>query len=786
MRAIVRDRTGRPTRVVYISRQAFGRVLIDRDGGLLASTTRGLARIGDALRLLEPDGERELMSNSLMATVGESPTMGVAYTMLEDHDGNIWIGSSAGLDRFRDSKFTPVRGPDTSFTYSVAAGPGNSILAANWNSGLLKIEGHSRVTTVENVGPQISALYTDPSGSVWAASPSKLWHSDAYGDFKTVPVPPRLLQPWVSNMAMDTAGDIWLSSNTLVRRSGTGEWSSLPRDNGFGDRSAPRAMLADPAGGTWLSRGSDIIRIEDGVPRDMVALSKRVQVGAIQSFAQRNGHLWIAGLNGVALMLGNEVLNLKVATGPPFSQISAVLETREGDLWVRGADDAWLVNREELRRVLVDKHLALEVEHFDALDGLASAGLRTKSMLAQAGDGTIWFGTRQGLAWIDPKQLARPTVAPRLRVKYVTVDGTMRSAKEPIVLPPLSHRLEIAYTALELGYPERIEFKFKLEGFDREWQSAAGRRIAYYNDLPPGNYHFRFMSTDRTGRWHEDPADHASVEIRAMPAWFETFWSKVAAVILMVLIIGSLFRLRMRHVTSQLQKKLSSQVAEQERIARARQDERDRIARDLHDTLIQSTQGLIYIFQGLADRVVTDEGTRIKLDNALVRANEVAIEGRDMIEDLRLPVNFAPDLARAFEEIASEVGEGRGTQFDAAVKGTVQKIEASVYEAVCRIGREALINAFRHSRATLIRVQIEYGKDNLSLSVKDDGIGLPVEMRYASRIPGHWGIQGMRERADRIGASFQLLADTEGGTEMRLTIPASEAYTALAKASFRA
>jgi signal transduction histidine kinase len=773
-------RPGLQLKVIKISSRAFGRALADRDGGLVVSTPSGLAHIGDLRRLFEPGGEQQLMKDELPLARDVGQPAALVWSITEDNDGNVWVASNGALERFRDSRFTPLPIPGTSYSYSVVPGEHGSVWAANWDSGLLKVDDHHRISRVGEFGPHTGALYRDASGTIWMTTDAGLWHSDAQGKFTSVPVPESFLQPWVSNMVVDASGNPWLSSAKLVKRvSAAGEWRELTEKEGFGNGRAARAMLADHAGRVWLASGSDVIRVEGGVPHPLPELSGRIHVGAIQTMFERGPHLWFGGLGGLAVVRADSVLNLKVRDGPAFNQVFAVLETTDGDLWVRGADDAWHVAAQDLSRALRDDGGLVDAEHFDSLDGLSSMLVKSKSRLVQASDGIIWLATRQGLSWIDPGRNRAAIAAPVRHVQSVSIDGRKQAVSAAVTVPALTRHLEIAYTAIELGYAERIQFRYRLEGFDRDWQAAGKRRVAYYNELPPGDYRFRFSSTDRAGHWQDD--DGVALAIHVAPAWFQTWWFRAACVLLAVLAAAVLYRIRMRHVALRLRMELQRESAERVRVATARQDERDRIARELHDTLIQSTQGLIFIFQGLAEKIATDAPLLARLKSALARANDVAAEGRDMIEDLRLPVPVPVDLAGSFSAIGSEAGEGWSAQFRTIITGPAYPIQPGVGDVICRIGREAVINAFQHADARTIEVEIIHDDAGLVVSVRDDGIGIPAATLEKVNIPGHWGIQGMRERAERLGARLELVNRANGGAEVRLTLPASVAYESQAE-----
>jgi signal transduction histidine kinase len=228
-------------------------------------------------------------------------------------------------------------------------------------------------------------------------------------------------------------------------------------------------------------------------------------------------------------------------------------------------------------------------------------------------------------------------------------------------------------------------------------------------------------------------------------------------------------------VAKGLQAQLKRQMAERDRILITRQTERERIARELHDTLIQSTQGLIYLFQGLAERISPDDRTRAQLESALVRANEVAAEGRDRIEDLRETIKISTDLPRALAALGDEAFGQEDIRFRTIVTGAAREIGPGVIDAISWIGREALANARRHSHASSIEIEIAHEDESLVVSIRDDGVGLSEETVIAD-VPGHWGIRGMRERAASIDAHIEFRPRDGGGTEVRLTTPGTVAY----------
>lgn len=770
----VTTRAGLPERVVKITDQAAGRILGDHGGGLIIALPQGLAHVGSVRTVLEPRGGEALTRDVLKLSYGPQESQEVVYSLAEDRDDNVWVATGTGLHRIRDTRLTPLTIPGAAFTFSVVPGADGAVWASNWYQGLIKVEHRTTFSVVRNVGTQVSALYRDRNGVVWVGSPSGVWRENPQQAFAPVAVPVALLQPLPQNMALDAANELWFSSANIVRGSPErADWRKLSTQDGFGERSTEWALMSDSVGRIWTATGTEISRVDNGKAQRLDALSAKVKVGGILTFAERNGHLWIGGLEGLALVRGDVVVHLRTRSGASFNQVVGVLETAQGDLWVRGADDAWRVLADELRSALSNGRTEVEAEHFDVLDGLTGLSIRPKPVMAEASDGVIWFGTHQGLAWFDPSRPRRPTPTPPGRIQAVRVDGRIVDSSSNVEVPALARHVEISYTAIDLGYPERIQFRYKMDGIDRDWQVAGTRRVAYYNDLPPGDYHFSFAATDRDGHWHEESGPPLSLHV--VPSWTQTAWFKLGVALAVILLATLAYRLRMLYVAKGLRAQLRRQMTERDRILVTRQAERERIARELHDTLIQSTQGLIYLFQGLTERISLDDRTRAQLESALVRANEVAAEGRDRIEDLRETTKIATDLPRALAALGGEALAQTDIQFRTIVTGAAREIGPGVIDAISWIGREALVNAARHSHASSVEIEIAHEDDVLMVAIRDDGVGLPEEILIANT-PGHWGILGMRERAASIDADIKFRPLKGGGTEVRLTTPGTVAY----------
>jgi signal transduction histidine kinase len=383
----------------------------------------------------------------------------------------------------------------------------------------------------------------------------------------------------------------------------------------------------------------------------------------------------------------------------------------------------------------------------------------------------LWFLPSDGASVIDPRHLPFNRRPPPVHIERITADRKphdVTAANGPLRLPPLVRDLEIEYTALSLLAPEKVRFRYKLEGRDSDWRDDVNnRRQAVYSDLPPGQYRFRVAASNDSGVWNEAGA---SLGFSIAPAYYQTAWFRFLVVAAVLLLVAALYRLRLFNLKRQFAVRLEARVGE-----------RTRIARDLHDTLLQSFQGVLLKFHAvmfaLPDRPAEARKT---LESAIEQARAAIAEGRDAVQGLRSSVVVTNDLARAIttfgEGLASDHNGQQARDFRVHVEGTSRDLAPLVRDEVYRIASEALRNAFRHARARRIEVEIHYEKWLLRMRVRDDGKGIDAQVLGAGGRGGHHGLAGMRERAELVGGKLAVWSELESGTEIELTIPAAIAY----------
>lgn len=762
---------GLTPRVKRLSRRFYWQVLVERGGAVVAAGRDGLRRAPSVAALISSQDD-VLEAVEPLELSSPNATETAVWQLLEDRDGNLWAGTGVALERFRDSPVVPVRVPGTAYAYGVAPAQDGHIWAANWNSGLLKIRAGADPVTVAGTDASISALWRTARGELWVAGPAGLWSVDD-GKPRAVPIPEQALKPWVAGLSEGADGELWLLASELAR-------GSIPErrwELGVGVSASPahqlRTIAPDGQGGVWAAFGTQVARLARNRNQGSPVAAWDAGVGAVQSLASKAGRLWIGGLDGLALKQGDVIRTLHFDGAPAFRQIVDVLEVSSGDLWVRGTLGAWRIPRAVVEEAWDGGVRALSGEYFDAWDGLDGVSLVSKAKLAESSDGLIWFGTSQGVAWLDPKR-PRPTAqlpAPVLRGAWV--DGEHLDGRDAqLVLPSRARHLELRYTAIALQHPERVRFKYFLEGFESRWQDVDGRRVAYYNDLPPGDYRFRLKTVDGRGLWPDGP--EVVVNVRVNPAWYQSllFRTVLAGAALAAFVLA--WRIQSRLAERRWRRLALEREAQKERVVAARQAERNRIARELHDTLLQGVYALIWKLQAVAERLRASDPVRHDIDNAL-RSAELALErGRAHVQALRSEGEQAVSLLDELEAVAQQACEGSGVECLVSADGDAWALAAHLQSDLLAIAAEAVRNACRHGAPSRIELLLVYRCKSVSLVVLDDGRGIPDE-RLSGPSLGHWGLVGMRERALQMGGVLKVSRRAEGGTLIELVVPSEAA-----------
>jgi signal transduction histidine kinase/ligand-binding sensor domain-containing protein len=683
----------------------------------------------------------------------------------QDREGSLWIFTSKGIDRLRDYRvlsFSAREGLTTDGVSSVLAADG-----AVWsgNLGALDVLRGGRVSSIAArqglPGANVTSLFEDREGRIWVGVNNSLF---AYQDGRFRPVKTRDGRPLGIVLAMtdDSDHNLWAeiaAEPGLVRIRNFEEQEFLPLSV------IPRAsvLAPDPEDGIWLGLfDGGIGRFRRGAFENLSSTAGAPRGRTHGLVLDPDRTVWTASSAGLTQWRGGAARTLDSRHGLPCDDVFSLIRDERRALWLYTACGLVMISDAELERWSAGAGASVAVKTFDVLDGAQPASATFEPAATRSSDGRLWFANDAFLQTIDPGHLAFDNNPPDVHVEQLIADRKVYGAERPLQLPALTREIQVNYTATSLVMPERVRFRYKLEGKDADWQDPGTRRQAFYNDLPPGPYRFRVLAANHDGAWNETGA---ALEFAVAPAYFQTVWFRAGLAAIAMATLWSLYILRLRQLTAAAEARMETRLAE-----------RERIAREIHDTLLQGLNGLILKFQAIADRIAPAEPARALMEQALDRADQAVSEGRSLVEGLRTQRRDGVEMVNALRDVGSELARDGTAQLEVAVEGRPRPLHVVVGEEVYWVGREALINAFHAAQATRIEVELSYARKELRLRVRDDGTGIDSALLESGGRPGHWGLRGMKERAARIGARLEIASGAGAGTEVDLRVPAAIAY----------
>jgi signal transduction histidine kinase/ligand-binding sensor domain-containing protein len=742
-----------------------GRALRDRNGGLWVGTgVHGLVHSheGKTSTFTQADG----LSGD------------VVYDLIEDREGTIWVATSDGLDRFRELPVTPL-----SVKQGLSSPSANSVLAARdgsiwigttdglnrWKDGRTTI--YRRRSNPGMPSDDINSLFEDERGRIWVSSSSGLAAFEK-GKFTVAPSVPAAMN---NAMVGDSHGGLWLSlwggpkdglahlvDGKIIEQV---SWQKLGGGPGTG-------LVADPEVGVWtglLSGGIAYFRA--GEIRNLPLSDDAAGVRRVLEVSRdRDGSIWAATENGLSRIKNGQVRTLTTANGLPCKTVHWIIEDDVSSYWMYTECGVLRVARTDIEAWTADSTRTIRPTTFDAVDGVRLVPILKgfRPAVTKSSDGKIWFlNGGETVSFIDPSRISINALPPPTHIEQITADGKTYDATSGLRLPPHVRNLAINYTALSMGAPERLHFRFKLEGQDSEWREVVNDRRVQYSNLRPGNYTFRVIASNNSGVWNEQ-GDVLAFSVA--PAYYQTKWFRALCAVTFLGLLWVAYHLRIRKVAYQFNMRLEERVSE-----------RTRIARDLHDTLLQSFQALLPLLQAAIYKLPgSPVDARKTLETAVDQAAEAITEGRDALQGLRMSTVERNDLALGIrtvgEELASAETNGSSPKFEVVVEGTSRNLHPILRDEIYRVATEAMRNAFRHAAARNVEVEIRYDEKNFRLRVRDDGNGIRDEVLRAAGREGHYGLHGMRERAELVGGKLTIWSEVGSGTEIELIIPGSRAY----------
>jgi len=693
------------------------------------------------------------------------PGMNVRY-IYGDRDGDLWIGTNGdGLYRFKDRPvriFTTTDGLPNNVVMTVLVSREGSLWAGANCGGLSRFDGRRFRTYSEKDGLLNSCVYSlaeDGNRDLWIGTHGGGVFRFRDGRFTQYSKAQGLTSNVVTGIVPARDGSLWLATPEAVSRMRNGQIRNYTTADGLSSNHAVN-LYEDREGDIWVGT----VRGIDHLTGDrFAAIPSLPKVGVFPIGEDRSGSLYMTvATKGVFRLENHRPLSVTPEIGATH-----MVETKEGDAWFSGfgiyqfqpAGLQGLRGHDE----------PLDYAVFGRADGLdateASFGFPNSALTH---DGKLWVATPLGLAMLDLPNMPRTSRKPSIHMEEVTVGRNVQAPGNELVLPPGTHHVELHFDAIEISSPEKIRLQYRLDSVDSEWLDTGHPAHAIYSNIPAGTHAFHVRACNRDGIWDRTGTVY---RITQQPYFYQMATFQLAAATAGFLLLAGWHRLRLRRASAQLHARLGERMSE-----------RERIARELHDTLLQGFQGLVLHFQAALDQIPDQEPARQTMKNALSQADQVLIEGRHRVRDLRAEGSTANEISQELASYGEELAKDRAITFKLTLVGSPQSLHPVVRDEIYRIAREALANAFRHAHASSIEVEIAYDPAIFCLRVRDNGSGIDEEILNRG-LKGHWGLSGMRERAQNIGGQLSIWSNPGAGTEIELKMPAKVAYARRSKRS---
>jgi len=715
-RSLLRLNANRITRIDLEADDSGERVTAlfeGREGNVWVGCTSGLVRLRDGAFLT-------------YSTKPGPPSVGNGPIHV-DAMRRVWFApTDRGLYWMRDGKIKPVKidGLSRDVAYSIVGGNNNNLWVGRRESGLTNLSFRGDAITVKTYkqtdGLAQNNIYTvlqSRDGTVWAGTPSGGLSRLRNGKFVTYTQKDGLGANIIHSIAEGRDGTIWVGTAGGLSGFTNGQWHNFTA--------------------------------EDGLPWDDV----------VSLHEDRDGVLWIGTTSGLAYMASKDVHSVKDADPALREPVLGLTDDDGGSLWIATSNHILRVNRSDL----LTGHLVQgSIREYGTEDGLLQVGgVRRDRSVVNDGNGRIWFSTGRGISVVDWRKQRIDSPPAIAHKDGISSDGNPVPLTSATRIAASPRRVVIDYTGLNLSAPDRVRFQYRLDGFDRAWTESTAERQAIYTNLPPGPYRFAVRASNDDGLWN---GPEAAIAFRIDPALWQTWWFQLLCALTALHLALLLYRSRMKQITRQLNARFNERLAE-----------RTRIAHELHDTLLQGFLSASMQLHIATGNVPENSIAKPQLNHILELMARVSKEGRNALRGLRSSATELPSLETALSSIPGELSIPQETKYRMVVDGKARPLHPVIHDEIYSIGREALVNAVRHSKASSIEVELEYRAAKFLMVVRDDGCGIDADVLKAGK-DGHWGLPGMRERAEEIGAELRLFSRPGAGTEVALAVPGTIAY----------
>lgn len=723
----------------------------DREGALWIGTNGGLVRWRDGTL------ERLPVTDPL---AGAS-----VLALMEDREGNVWVGTeTGGLDILRDQRF-----------HVVGAHEGLSSDATT-----TVVEDHTGTLWVGTSGNGLNALRRKAAGGY---------------DARTWKVREGLASDVILALAPGANGDLWVGTPDGLSLIHQGQVESFTSADGLPDDFV-RSLLVDADGSLWVGTRRGLAHwLHAPAPGTMTIYTQAKGLGSdlVGAMARdAHGDLWVATLAGLSRLRGGTITNYTTKDGLSSNVVTSLLVRGANELFIGTQDHGWNLwdgtrftapqgrglDEKSIHAILDDagNHLWFATDEgiarcnctmsaectnwmeFGPADGLRSRETATNSHPSawRGQDGRLWFATPKGLVEADPEHFAINTEPPPVAIERFAVDDLEQPLGDGAgVRVQAGHvHFEFDYAGLSFVAPQKVRYRYMLEGFDHHWTESGARRTAYYTNIPPGRYVFRVQAANNDGVWN---VEGSALRFELLPHFYQTVWFYLVLALLAGALVVVILRLRLMRA---------------EREFGAVLGERNRIAREIHDTLAQGYVGISVQLEVLAEllRQHKVDAAAKQLDIARSQVRDGLADARQSIWALRSQDSGEKTLPVELRRVTEQAG-GHGLEATFSIYGAYRSLPPGTEREILRVAQEAIHNVKKHAGARHLAVQLEYGQNEIALEVRDDGRGFAVE-GGAHSPPGHYGLTGMQERAASIRGTLDVTSESGGGTAVRLRVPA--------------
>lgn len=726
----------------------------DRDGNIwIGTNSEGLIRVHDLdAAFVSPD-----------AGAGRE----AITALFEDREGNIWLGSSSGLERLRDSVFVTYgrkEGLPTERNGPIYVDEQGALWFAPVDGGLYRLHrGVLQRMGLAQLGDEVIYSITGRGEDLWVGRQrGGLTHFHQHnGAFSATTLTRNdgLAENNVSSVSLGRDGTVWAGTLTGgLSRYRDGIFQNFTFRTGLASDTV--TSILESSSGVLYAGTPDGLSIYNRGAWKTLSAADHLPSNAINCLVEdRAAVVWIGTANGPAYLENGRLHALRTIPTPLQTAILGIAADDAGFLWFSTGDKILRVNRQNLLQGTTDD---AEIREFGFADGLLSTeGVKRDRGVVTDADGRIWFSTRRGISYVDPRRLTVSSAPALVNIQAVAADGVPVDLRNQVRIDAGKQRITFGYAGLSLSLPERVRFRYRLDGFDRAWTAPVAAREAVYTNLGPGTYRFRVIASNPDGVWN---SREASVEFEIEPLYYQTSWFRLSVLVLIALSTYAAYRIRLGKETREISLRFEERLAE-----------RTRIAQELHDTLLQGFLSASMQLHVAADALSDHSPVKPPINRVLQLMSQVIEEARNAVRGLRSSETNMLDIERAFMLIPQEFSDASQVEYRVIVEGRPERLHPLLRDEVYRIGREALVNAFRHAKASKIEVELEYARHSFRLYVSDNGCGMdPAILQFGRE--GHWGLVGIRERAERIGGRIHLFSNIGAGTAVELTVPGHLAY----------